>query len=173
MPLLDYLFKTLKKLFKKKSFRKSKPKKKTSATAARRKRPGQTRRKSSVIKKTSTSLKKRTISSSRKPKALGSTPLPRKTLSQQKSSNEVQVGEITHYFPKIQVAVLKMLNGRVHAGDQIRIIGKKTDFIQKVNSLQIESRDVREAVKGQLAGLKVDKIVQVGDKVMKLSPKQA
>jgi translation initiation factor IF-2 len=79
----------------------------------------------------------------------------------------VQVGVITHYFDRIKVCVVKLTQGSILIGDKLTIIGPKTKFIQKVWSMQIESEDVKVAKKGQLIGLKVDKIVAVGDKVYK------
>ena len=79
----------------------------------------------------------------------------------------VQVGVITHYFDRIKVCVVKLTQGTVLIGDKLTILGPKTKFVQKVWSMQIESEDVKVAKKGQLIGLKVDKIVAVGDKVLK------
>ncbi|MCK5014451.1 MAG: hypothetical protein KAS66_11585 [Candidatus Omnitrophica bacterium] len=84
-----------------------------------------------------------------------------------KAPNEVCVGEITHFFARIQVAVLNMTKGSLSIGDKIHIKGRGTDFLQKVGSLQIESVDVKTASKGQLVGLKVKKGVKVGSKVYK------
>lgn len=78
---------------------------------------------------------------------------------------EVCIGEITHYFSRIQVVVLKMTRGKLTVGDQIHIKGRGADFIQKVQSLQIESVDVKVAQKGELVGLKVGKAVKPGNKV--------
>jgi translation initiation factor IF-2 len=78
-----------------------------------------------------------------------------------------QVGVITHYFDRIKVCVVKLTQGTVLIGDKLTIHGPKTKFIQKVWSMQIESEDVKVAKKGQLIGIKVDKIVAVGDKVYK------
>jgi hypothetical protein len=85
--------------------------------------------------------------------------------AQEKLPKELLVGEITHYFPKIQVVVLKTTSGVVNVGDHIHIQGQSTNFVQKIKSLQIESIDVKSVKKGQLAGLKVDKEAKVGDKV--------
>ena len=41
---------------------------------------------------------------------------------------EKKVGMITHYFGKINVAVLKVTEGEVKVGDTIRIKGKHSDF---------------------------------------------
>ena len=84
---------------------------------------------------------------------------------------EILVGEITHYFARIQVVVVKITKGEINVGERIHIKGKKSDFIQKISSLQIESVDVKSAKKGQLVGLKVEKQAEVGDKVYRISQK--
>ena len=78
------------------------------------------------------------------------------------------IGEVTHFFSKIQVTVVKMGKGRLAVGDKIRIQGKSTDFTQTVRSMQIESVDVRSARAGELIGLKVEREARVGDKLYKL-----
>jgi hypothetical protein len=78
-----------------------------------------------------------------------------------------EVGIITHYFDRIKVCVVKLTHGTILIGDKLTLIGEKTRFVQKVWSMQIESEDVKVAKKGQIIGLKVDKIVVVGDKVYK------
>ena len=78
-----------------------------------------------------------------------------------------RVGEITQYFDRIKVCVVKITQGTILIGDKLTIAGKKSKFVQKVWSMQIESRDVKVAKKGQLIGLKVDKPVEVGDVVYK------
>jgi hypothetical protein len=78
-----------------------------------------------------------------------------------------ETGVITHYFDRIKVCVVKLTQGTVLIGDKLTIIGPKTKFVQKVWSMQIESEDVKVAKKGQLIGIKVDKLVAVGDKAYK------
>jgi len=60
-----------------------------------------------------------------------------------------------------------MARGPLKAGDKIIIQGKSTKFSQKVQSMQIESLDVKTAQKGQLVGLKVKKVCKIGDKIYK------
>ncbi|MCD4779290.1 MAG: hypothetical protein K8S27_01905 [Candidatus Omnitrophica bacterium] len=81
---------------------------------------------------------------------------------------EKYIGAITHYFSRINVVVLKMENGPLRLGDDIHIRGRKTNFKQPVESLQVESFDVKKAEKNQLVGLKVLKPVTVGDQVFKI-----
>jgi hypothetical protein len=78
------------------------------------------------------------------------------------------VGVITHYFPRISVVVVKIMEHPLGLGHVIRVAGSKTNFEQKIDSLQIESVNVKQAKKGQLVGLKVVKEAQVGDKVFRL-----
>ena len=78
-----------------------------------------------------------------------------------------EVGVITHYFDRIKVSVVKLTKGSIIIGDKLTIAGVKTKFVQKVWSMQIESEDVKVAKKGQVIGLKVDKMAAVGDKVYK------
>ncbi len=95
-------------------------------------------------------------------------PIKKEILTKNDAPQGVLVGEITHFFSKIQVVVVKMTEGSIVVGDRIHIKGKNSDFVQKILSLQIESVDVKIARKGNLVGLKVEKTAQPGDKVYKL-----
>lgn len=74
------------------------------------------------------------------------------------------LGEITHYFPKVRAAVVK-LKKRVELGMPIRIKGCKTDFRQTVGSLQIDRKPVSSAGAPFEVGLEVLREVMPGDKV--------
>jgi translation initiation factor IF-2 len=76
--------------------------------------------------------------------------------------NLVKMGEITHYFDRIKVCVLKINHGTVLIGDKLTVVGPKTKFVQKIWSMQIESEDVKVAKKGELIGIKIDKPVEPG-----------
>ncbi len=75
-----------------------------------------------------------------------------------------KVGEITHYFNKINVAVIE-LSDTLKTGDKIKIKGATTDFDQNVDSMQIEHEQVEEAKAGQAIGMKVTEPVRAGDEV--------
>ncbi len=79
-----------------------------------------------------------------------------------------RVGQVTHYFSKIMVCVVRVEAAAISLGDQIVIKGKKTKLSQKVQSLQVESVDVKSAKRGQLVGLKVVSQVCPGDVVQKI-----
>lgn len=78
----------------------------------------------------------------------------------------VEVGRITHFFSKINVAVIE-LKAALNAGDTIAIKGPTTDFEQRVDSMQIEHKDVQRAEQGQSVGLKVTQRVRETDMVYK------
>ncbi len=79
-----------------------------------------------------------------------------------------EVGKITHYFSKINVAVVE-LNGELKKGDRIKIKRKGgEEFEQEVSSMQIEHTPIEEAGPGDAVGMKVEQKVGVGDIVYKL-----
>ena len=100
-------------------------------------------------------------------KALKSPKAPKVKAALVLAPDLVKTGEITHYFERIKVCVVRITQGTVLIGDKLTIVGPKSKFVQKVWSMQIESQDVKVAKKGQLIGLKVDKPVEVGNIVYK------
>lgn len=77
------------------------------------------------------------------------------------------IGKVAHYFTNIGVAVIELEDG-LKVGDEISIEGATTNLTQKVDSMQIEHKDVEEASKGDSVGLKVSDRVREGDHVFKV-----
>tara|TARA_Y100000310_G_scaffold207456_1_gene207983 strand:+ start:68 stop:388 length:321 start_codon:yes stop_codon:yes gene_type:complete len=77
-----------------------------------------------------------------------------------------EIGKVTHYFSNINVAVIKLSKPLV-IGDQIQIKGATTDFEQKIDSMQVDHKEVDKAKKGDAIGLKVSDRVRENDKVYK------
>ena len=75
------------------------------------------------------------------------------------------VGTVTHYFPHVQAAVIK-LKKPLATGDTVHIKGKTTDFEQKVESMQIDHVPVQKAKKGDEIGLQVTGRVREHDVVI-------
>ncbi|MGQ9469071.1 MAG: translation elongation factor-like protein [Nitrososphaerales archaeon] len=73
-----------------------------------------------------------------------------------------ELGKITHYYPRIGVAVIE-LKAPLKIGDKILIKGSTTNFEQIVESMQIEHKDVQSAEAGKSIGLKVIQRVREGD----------
>jgi len=85
------------------------------------------------------------------------------------SEEELQeVGKVTHFFSKINVAVIE-LAATLTVGDRIRIQGPTTNFEQTVESMQIEHANVKTAKAGQSIGLKVKERVREKDTVYKIA----
>lgn len=81
--------------------------------------------------------------------------------------NKVEiVGFITHYFPKVNAAVVK-LKKPLLVGEPIWIKGKVTDFKQTVGSMQINRLAIDKARAGQEIGLEVFRQVRPGDSVLR------
>ncbi len=64
----------------------------------------------------------------------------------------IEIGNITHYFSKINVAVVDLMLP-LSVGDRIQIKGPMTDFEQTVDSMQIDRRAIQRAEGGQSVGL--------------------
>ena len=77
------------------------------------------------------------------------------------------VGKIIHYFPKIQVATIKLVS-ELKVGDKIVVIGKTTGLEKaKVERLEIKNKSVEKAKKSQEVGLKLP-LVRKNDEVYKI-----
>jgi putative protease len=84
-------------------------------------------------------------------------------------SEELQeVGKVTHFFTKINVAVIE-LKASISVGDRILIKGPITNLEQTVESMEIEHEKVKRAGAGQSIGMKMDDRVRENDTVYKVS----
>ncbi len=80
---------------------------------------------------------------------------------------DTQVGKVTHFYDKINVAVVELI-GNLKVGDTIKIVGHGNEFTQTVNSMQIEHEKLEEAHKDQEIGLQMDQPIKEGDVVFKV-----
>jgi len=79
------------------------------------------------------------------------------------------VGEITHYYDKIQVAVVKLVSGDLKVGDKVKLTNSAgEEFEQEIKSMQIEHAKIEIAKKGDEFGLKVDTPVKAKSDVVKV-----
>ncbi|PIP68585.1 MAG: hypothetical protein CO035_03855 [Candidatus Omnitrophica bacterium CG_4_9_14_0_2_um_filter_42_8] len=79
-----------------------------------------------------------------------------------------EVGVITHYFPKVDAAVVKLTKSGLSIGDKIVIKGHTSDFKEKVNSIQLDHEPIQNAEKNMEIGLKVKAKVREHDVVYKI-----
>lgn len=82
-------------------------------------------------------------------------------------AEEKLLGVISHYFPKVRAAVIK-LKAPVSVGDKIKVKGHTTDFIQEVVSMQVDHVSLKTAKKGDIIGLLVNSRVRSHDVVSKV-----
>jgi len=80
---------------------------------------------------------------------------------------EVKIGHVTHYFNKINAAVIAITD-EIKVGDTIHILGHTTDFTQKVTSMQIEHKNVNSVKPGDDFAIKVIEPVREHDVVYKV-----
>ena len=80
---------------------------------------------------------------------------------------ETQMGQITHFYNRIRVAVLS-LTDNLNLGDEIHILGHTSDFIQTVYSMEIEHKKVLSAGPEDEVALKVIEPVRKGDTIYKI-----
>lgn len=99
-----------------------------------------------------------------KPKPRKRSPAARKP---RKQADKDTIGVVTHYFPKVRAAVIK-LTKPLAVGDRIRIKGHTTDLKQAVASMQIDHVRVVKASKGDEIGLAVSSRVREHDAVLKI-----
>lgn len=80
---------------------------------------------------------------------------------------EKEIGKVTHYFSKICVAGIE-LSDKLAVGDTILIKGATTYFQQKVESMQLDQKNIERGEPGQLIGIKVQDKARAGDTVYKM-----
>lgn len=86
-------------------------------------------------------------------------------------SKEKLIGNIDHVFEKIGV-ITTTLKAPLKVGDVIRIKGTTTNFLQEVESMQINHKNVLKAKKGDGVGIKVNQKVRDNDKIYLPSKKE-
>jgi translation elongation factor EF-1alpha len=85
---------------------------------------------------------------------------------------EKHIGQVTHYYRRISVAVLE-LSGGLKVGDVVHIRGHTTDFTQEVESMEIEHQKVHSVGPGADVALKVIEHARKGDAVYKVVEEEA
>ncbi|MEO0275358.1 MAG: hypothetical protein ABIM60_01060 [candidate division WOR-3 bacterium] len=81
---------------------------------------------------------------------------------------EKEVGKVLDYYAKIGVVAIEITEGEIKIGDKLHFKGATTDFIQTIESMQIEHKPVEVAKKGDKVGIKVRERVRPHDKVFKV-----
>lgn len=78
---------------------------------------------------------------------------------------EAVVGRIIHYYPRINVGIVELIDGEINLGDVIHIHGRQTNLVQPVDSIQVDHQNISHAEKGRHIGIKVKDRVRNYDQV--------
>lgn len=78
---------------------------------------------------------------------------------------EKRVGKVEHYYPKAKAAAVG-LEGDLHVGDEIHIVGHGDDVRKKVTSLQLNHIPIQDAHAGEHVGVGLATKVHEGDDVL-------
>jgi len=81
---------------------------------------------------------------------------------------EERVGVVTHYFGHIKVAAV-LLDGPLKVGDTIHIKGHTSDFVEQIDSMQVEHTSVEAGEKGQEIAINVKEHARQHDEVFKVT----
>jgi putative protease len=81
---------------------------------------------------------------------------------------EVEIGRVTHYYSHLSVAVLD-LTDHLRVGETVHFLGHTTDFIQRVNSMEINHHHVVAVNTGDNIALKVIEPVREHDVVYRIT----
>ena len=81
---------------------------------------------------------------------------------------EAELCRITHYFSKLGVAAIEITQDALRLGDTIHVKGHTSDFVLKIDSMQIDGKSVDEAKAGQSIGIRVPEHAREHDLVYKV-----
>lgn len=81
---------------------------------------------------------------------------------------EKKIGEVVKFFAKPSVAAIHITDAELQVGDSIKFSGHTTEFIDVVQSMEVDNKSVQKAVIGDSIGLKVSDRVRPGDEIFKI-----
>lgn len=87
-------------------------------------------------------------------------------------SDEIQpIGQVTHFFGKISVAVI-MLYDNLALGDWIQVYGNTTNFVQQVESMQVNHQPIEAAGADDEVAILVNEKANKGDLIYPYYPEE-
>lgn len=130
---------------------------------AKKKNVSRAKKSKKVVRKAKTGARR--VKKVKKPASKKTRPAPKKEAV---DPNMEKIGEVTHYFPHVNAAAVKILKNSLHVGDQVYLKGHTTDFKEDVTSIQLDHAMIQEGKKGQEIGLLVKERVRIGDTVYRV-----
>ncbi|MEA3486968.1 MAG: translation elongation factor-like protein [Thermodesulfobacteriota bacterium] len=83
---------------------------------------------------------------------------------------EEKIGEVMKFFAKPSVAAVKITSGELLAGDTVKFVGHTTDFEDRIDSMEIDNKQIEKATVGDYIGIKVADRVRPGDEMFRIVP---
>ena len=83
---------------------------------------------------------------------------------------EEKIGEVMKFFAKPSVAAVKITAGELLVGDTVKFTGHTTDFEDKINSMEVDNKQIEKATAGDYIGIKVSDRVRPGDEMLRIVP---
>jgi len=82
------------------------------------------------------------------------------------TTKKVYIGKILHFYNKIKVAEIKIETKELKLGDKLMIQGPTSGvFEQKLTSMEIKHKKIKQAKKGSVIAVKLKKIARKNDKI--------
>ena len=83
------------------------------------------------------------------------------------------IGRVTHYYPKVNIAEIKVDTGLIKKGDQVLFIGKTTGVLDGyVKELRVDGSVADEAIRGDVITFEVSDRVRINDKLYIIKKKE-
>ena len=82
---------------------------------------------------------------------------------------EQLIGTVVHYFKGPSVAVVRVAEGTLATGDNLRFHGHTTDFTEPIASMEVNHQKVAQAKAGDEVAIKVKDRVRQHDQVFKVT----
>jgi len=83
---------------------------------------------------------------------------------------EQLIGTVVHYFKGPSVAVVRVTEGELAVGDQVRFHGHTTDFTEQIASMEVNHQKVERARPGEEVAIQVTDRTRQHDQVRKVTP---
>ncbi len=83
---------------------------------------------------------------------------------------EQLVGTVVHYFKGPSVAIVRLAEGELAVGDQVRFHGHTTDFTEQIASMEVNHQKVERARAGEEVAIQVTDRARQHDQVLKVTP---
>lgn len=91
-----------------------------------------------------------------------------KTSGNAGSIKRIQLGRVTHYYPKVGVASIELVHKELEIGQTILVEGDTTYLEEKVTSMEVDGKAIQKAEKNTEVGVKVSSRVRKNDNVFLL-----